>query len=59
MNVHVPGQDIQTVRVVAMSLMHSLTDNVQGYTWFGSIIGVLVGFGAIGSFLTYRLIVSR
>ncbi|KAF8504203.1 hypothetical protein JB92DRAFT_2738365 [Gautieria morchelliformis] len=34
-------------------------DVTAGYAWFGSIIGVLVGFGAIGSFLTYRLMVSR
>ncbi|KAF8592640.1 cora-domain-containing protein [Ramaria rubella] len=42
MNVHVPGQDIQT-----------------GYTWFLSIIGVLVSIAIVGSFLTYRLMVSR
>jgi len=41
MNVHVPGQD------------------VNSYTWFLSIIAVLLGIAAIGFFLTYRLMVNR
>lgn len=41
-------------------VMHGpLIDFVQGYTWFFSIIGTLVCFGAIGSFITYRMMVSR
>ncbi|KAG8728320.1 CorA metal ion transporter, partial [Ceratobasidium sp. 414] len=31
-------------------------DITEGYTWFVSIIGVLVGFGMIGSYITYKLV---
>lgn len=30
-----------------------------GYTWFFSIIGALAGFALLGSFLAYRVLVSR
>ncbi|CAE6432221.1 unnamed protein product [Rhizoctonia solani] len=40
MNVHVPGEDMK---------------DPGNYTWFVSIIGGLVGFGIIGSWLTYKL----
>ncbi|CUA67838.1 Putative metal ion transporter C27B12,12c [Schizosaccharomyces pombe 972h-] [Rhizoctonia solani] len=40
MNVHVPGEDMK---------------DPGDYTWFISIIGGLVGFGIIGSWLTYKL----
>ncbi|KAJ1309254.1 hypothetical protein OPQ81_004919 [Rhizoctonia solani] len=43
MNVHVPGEDIK---------------DPGNYTWFISIIGGLVGFGIIGSWLTYKLMRS-
>ncbi|QRV73268.1 CorA-like magnesium transporter protein [Ceratobasidium sp. AG-Ba] len=33
-------------------------DTTEGYTWFLSIIGGLVGFGIIGSYLTYKLMRS-
>jgi magnesium transporter len=59
MNVHVPGQDITIVRVICPVVHDLLINLMQGYTWFCSIIGALVGFGAIGSFVTYRMMVSR
>ncbi|KDQ08860.1 hypothetical protein BOTBODRAFT_37558 [Botryobasidium botryosum FD-172 SS1] len=34
-------------------------DDQVTYTWFISIIGALVGFGVIGSFFAYKLMVSR
>ncbi|GAB1519544.1 CorA metal ion transporter [Rhizoctonia solani] len=40
MNVHVPGEDLK---------------DPGDYRWFISIIGGLVGFGIIGSWLTYKL----
>ncbi|CEL63881.1 Putative metal ion transporter C17A12,14 OS=Schizosaccharomyces pombe (strain 972 / ATCC 24843) GN=SPAC17A2.14 PE=1 SV=4 [Rhizoctonia solani AG-1 IB] len=40
MNVHVPGEDLK---------------DDGDYRWFISIIGGLVGFGIIGSWLTYKL----
>ncbi|KAG8775718.1 CorA metal ion transporter [Ceratobasidium sp. 428] len=33
-------------------------DIEEGYTWFLSIIGALVGFGIIGSYITYKLMRS-
>lgn len=65
MNVHVPGQDIETgytwflscvvFFVIVFSLARILTTTPDIY----SIIGGLVGFAVIGSILAYRLMVSR
>ncbi|KAG9076848.1 CorA metal ion transporter [Ceratobasidium sp. UAMH 11750] len=33
-------------------------DTMEGYTWFLSIIGGLVGFGIIGSYITYKIMRS-
>ena len=59
MNVHVPGQDVTTVRGTPLSLIHHSIQLVQGFTWFGSIIAVLACFGIVGSFVTYRMIIAR
>ena len=62
MNVHVPGQDIDHVSYLITSPRvneYTMTDLSQGYTWFFSIVGALLGIAACGAFATYRLMSAR
>lgn len=65
MNVHVPGQDIESGVSSAMSIaFRTASDSVVcsragiQYAWFGGILGALALFAVVGAWITVSLSIA-